>query len=145
MTQEAQVMPVTCSLISENAAVLMGGLRRLFDVAHRQGSDDGKVNCRRAILPTAIVDSRRDRLTFPHWEVGQSAGHPHLQKRTVIAFQVNDMTCGHCVSTITTALKATDKDAKVQIDLATHRVQVEPTAPASKPSARSRDWCPGVA
>lgn len=46
----------------------------------------------------------------------------------MIAFEVNDMTCGHCVSTITKALKATDKDAKVQIDLATHRVQVEPTS-----------------
>lgn len=44
----------------------------------------------------------------------------------MIAFEVKDMTCGHCVSTITKALKATDKDAKVQIDLATHRVQVEP-------------------
>ena len=44
----------------------------------------------------------------------------------MITFEVNDMTCGHCVSTITKALKATDKDAKVQIDLATHRVQVEP-------------------
>jgi copper chaperone len=43
----------------------------------------------------------------------------------MIAFEVNDMTCGHCVSTITKALKATDKNAKVQIDLATHRVQVE--------------------
>lgn len=46
----------------------------------------------------------------------------------MIAFEVNDMTCGHCVSTITKALKATDKDAKVRIDLATHRVQVEPTS-----------------
>lgn len=46
----------------------------------------------------------------------------------MIAFEVSDMTCGHCVSTITKALKATDKDAKVQIDLATHRVQVEPVA-----------------
>lgn len=46
----------------------------------------------------------------------------------MIAFQVNDMTCGHCVSTITKALKGTDKDAKVQIDLATHRVQVEPVS-----------------
>ena len=44
----------------------------------------------------------------------------------MIAFEVNDMTCGHCVSTITKALKATDRDAKVHIDLATHRVQVEP-------------------
>lgn len=46
----------------------------------------------------------------------------------MIAFEVNDMTCGHCVSTITKALKATDKDAKVQIDLASHRVQVEPAS-----------------
>jgi copper chaperone len=36
------------------------------------------------------------------------------------------MTCGHCVSTVTKALKAADQDAKVQIDLATHRVQIEP-------------------
>ena len=46
----------------------------------------------------------------------------------MIAFEVNDMTCGRCVSTITKALTATDKDAKVQIDLATHRVQVEPVS-----------------
>lgn len=46
----------------------------------------------------------------------------------MIAFEVKDMTCGHCVSTITKALKATDTDAKVQIDLATHRVQVEPVS-----------------
>jgi copper chaperone len=46
----------------------------------------------------------------------------------MIAFEVKDMTCGHCVSTIMQALKATDKDAKVQIDLATHRVQVEPVS-----------------
>jgi copper chaperone len=44
----------------------------------------------------------------------------------MISFQVNDMTCGHCVSTVTKALKAVDQDARVQIDLATHRVQVEP-------------------
>ena len=46
----------------------------------------------------------------------------------MIAFEVTDMTCGHCVSTITKALKATDQDARVQIDLATHRVQVEPAS-----------------
>ncbi len=47
-------------------------------------------------------------------------------------FEVQDMTCGHCVSTITQALKATDKDARVQIDLATHRVQVESVAADAK-------------
>ncbi len=42
-------------------------------------------------------------------------------------FRVDDMTCGHCVSTITQAIKATDKAAKVTIDLAKHLVMVEPT------------------
>jgi copper chaperone len=45
----------------------------------------------------------------------------------MIAFEVNDMTCGHCASTITKALKAVDKDAKVQVDLAKHRVEIQPT------------------
>jgi copper chaperone len=45
----------------------------------------------------------------------------------MIAFEVNDMTCGHCVSTITKALKSTDKDAKVTIDLAKHLVLVDST------------------
>ncbi|MEH0164858.1 heavy-metal-associated domain-containing protein [Paucibacter sp. JuS9] len=45
----------------------------------------------------------------------------------MIAFEVNDMTCGHCVSTITKALKAVDAGARVQIDLASHRVQIAPT------------------
>jgi copper chaperone len=46
----------------------------------------------------------------------------------MIAFEVKDMTCGHCVSTRIKALKATDKDARVRIDLATHRVEVEPVS-----------------
>jgi copper chaperone len=44
----------------------------------------------------------------------------------MISFEVKDMTCGHCVSTITKALKAADRDAKVQIDLGQHLVQIEP-------------------
>ena len=43
----------------------------------------------------------------------------------MIAFEVNDMTCGHCANTITKAVKAADPGALVQIDLATHRVQIE--------------------
>ena len=45
----------------------------------------------------------------------------------MISFQVNDMTCGHCVSSITKAVKALDSGAKVQIDLATHLVNIETT------------------
>ena len=44
----------------------------------------------------------------------------------MITFEVTDMTCGHCVSTITKAVKAEDKDARVQVDLAAHRVVIEP-------------------
>ena len=39
-------------------------------------------------------------------------------------FQVNDMTCGHCASTITKALGLLDKKAQVTVDLATRRVEV---------------------
>ncbi len=42
-------------------------------------------------------------------------------------FEVKDMTCGHCVSTITKAVRAVDQSAKVQIDLATHRVTIDTT------------------
>lgn len=44
----------------------------------------------------------------------------------MFTFQVDDMTCGHCVSTITRALKAADPQAQVQIDLPSHRVTVTP-------------------
>lgn len=44
----------------------------------------------------------------------------------MIAFEVNDMTCGHCVATITRAVQGADKDARVQIDLSRHRVEIEP-------------------
>jgi copper chaperone len=46
----------------------------------------------------------------------------------MIAFRVDDMTCGHCVSTIAKALKHADKDAKVVVDLAKHLVLIEPAA-----------------
>ncbi|HSV50717.1 MAG TPA: heavy-metal-associated domain-containing protein [Burkholderiaceae bacterium] len=43
----------------------------------------------------------------------------------MIAFQVNDMTCGHCASLITRAVKGADRDAKVHVDIARHRVEIE--------------------
>lgn len=44
----------------------------------------------------------------------------------MVTFEVNDMTCGHCVGTITQAVKAADKDARVQVDLSRHLVEIEP-------------------
>jgi copper chaperone len=43
----------------------------------------------------------------------------------MISFEVQDMTCGHCVRTITQVVQALDPKAQVQIDLATHRVAIE--------------------
>ena len=39
-------------------------------------------------------------------------------------FQVDDMTCGHCISVITKAIKGVDANASVSIDLASHRVNI---------------------
>lgn len=50
----------------------------------------------------------------------------------MITFEVEDMTCGHCVSTITKALKDADKDARVTIDLPNHTVQIESASTDSK-------------
>ena len=45
----------------------------------------------------------------------------------MVTFEVNDMTCGHCVSVITKAVAFVDPGAEVQVDLASHRVQIDPT------------------
>jgi copper chaperone len=45
----------------------------------------------------------------------------------MITFQVDDMTCGHCVSMITKAVRHADKKATVNVDMSSHRVDIEPT------------------
>jgi copper chaperone len=42
-------------------------------------------------------------------------------------FQVDDMTCGHCASGISKAIRAVDAGAKVEVDLTRKCVIVEPT------------------
>lgn len=42
----------------------------------------------------------------------------------MIELNVNDMTCGHCVSAVTRAVRAVDPGADVQVDLAGKRVRV---------------------
>ena len=44
----------------------------------------------------------------------------------MITYEVKDMTCGHCVGTITRAVQAVDGDARVDVDLGRHRVTVSP-------------------
>lgn len=45
----------------------------------------------------------------------------------MISFEVKDMTCGHCVSTISKALVSVDKQVKFTIDRTQKRVMIETT------------------
>ncbi|MDB5815154.1 MAG: hypothetical protein JWN23_2271 [Rhodocyclales bacterium] len=43
----------------------------------------------------------------------------------MLEFRVEDMSCAHCVDSITQAVKAADPNAAVEIDLPAHIVRVE--------------------
>jgi len=50
------------------------------------------------------------------------------KEQPMIEIKVPDMTCGHCSSTITKAVKELDPAAQVDISLPDHRVRVESKA-----------------
>jgi len=50
----------------------------------------------------------------------------------MIEFKVEDMSCGHCVSTITKAVKAAEPQAVVEVDLPSKIVRIEGAANADK-------------
>ena len=62
-------------------------------------------------------------------------------------FSVPDMTCGHCVSTITKAVKSEDPKAKVEISLGEHLVNVESELPQEEiaQSIAEAGYTPSVA
>ena len=41
---------------------------------------------------------------------------------------VEDMSCGHCVGRVTKSVQAVDKEAKVEVDLATKKVKIDSKA-----------------
>ena len=43
----------------------------------------------------------------------------------MIELRVEGMTCGHCVSAVTRAVKTVDPEADVQVDLGTGKVRVD--------------------
>lgn len=49
----------------------------------------------------------------------------------MIEFTVNDMTCGHCASTITRAVKDVDAASRCEIDLGAKKVRIESSQPAA--------------
>lgn len=43
----------------------------------------------------------------------------------MMKFDLQSMTCRHCVNAVTKAVKSADPDAKVEVDLPNHKVAVE--------------------
>lgn len=54
----------------------------------------------------------------------------------MLEFQIPNMTCGHCVRSVTEAVKAADPAARVECDLPTHQVKVETAAAREVVAAR---------
>lgn len=54
-------------------------------------------------------------------------------------FQVQGMTCNHCVRAVTDAVRRVDAAAKVDIDLASGAVRVEAEAPRERLAQAIRD------
>ena len=54
-------------------------------------------------------------------------------------FQVQGMTCGHCVKAVTAAVQALDPAAQVAVDLATGHVSVTSSAPREAVAAAIRE------
>jgi copper chaperone len=50
---------------------------------------------------------------------------PHM-----IELTLPTMTCNHCVKTVTATVQKVDANAKLQVDLPTHKVQIESGQPA---------------
>jgi copper chaperone CopZ len=57
----------------------------------------------------------------------------------MLRYHVEGMTCGHCVQTVTKAVKGLDANAHVDVDLASKMVQVETTAQAERVAAAISD------
>jgi copper chaperone len=71
---------------------------------------------------------------------GYSAGpFEQGQESTMYEFQIPNMTCGHCVKTVTEAVKTADPAAEIKIDLPRHQVQVQSTAPRERLVAQLKE------
>lgn len=50
----------------------------------------------------------------------------------MLEFNLPDMSCGHCASTVTQTAKFVDPDAKVEVDLNAKKVKIESTEDRSE-------------
>jgi copper chaperone len=58
---------------------------------------------------------------------------------SMIEFTVKDMTCNHCVASITRAVKQVDADGTCEVDLAGKRVRIASARPANEFRAAIED------
>jgi copper chaperone len=61
------------------------------------------------------------------------------RKDPMVTFQVSDMTCGHCASTIARAVAAVDKFARTEVDITRKLVRVSGDAPVADLAQAIRD------
>ena len=57
----------------------------------------------------------------------------------MLEFTVRDMTCGHCVGTVTKAVKGVEPQASVDIDLEHHLVRIDGASNAQAVESAIRD------
>ena len=50
----------------------------------------------------------------------------------MIELRLPDISCGHCVKAVKTAIAAEDPQAEVNVDLAGHRVEITSSLPESR-------------
>jgi copper chaperone len=62
-----------------------------------------------------------------------------FQESNMLEFKVEDMTCGHCVATITKAVKEADQQATVEADVAQHMVRIKGASDAVAVEAAIRE------
>lgn len=60
-------------------------------------------------------------------------------------FIVNDMTCNHCVGTVTKALQQALPGAEISVDLATHKVSFSGDKAAGENAIREVGYTPEAA
>lgn len=49
----------------------------------------------------------------------------------MIELTLPDMTCGHCVRTVTETVRQVDAQARLEVDLPKHQVRIESSQPAA--------------
>ena len=62
-----------------------------------------------------------------------------------ITFTVNDMTCGHCVGTVTKALEQALPGADISVDLASHKVSFTGDRATGEEAIREAGYTPEAA